>query len=369
MIPVNRPLIDEKDLDFVTTTLRETYISGDTPIIGQLEAKISETVGTKFAVAVNSGTSALDLVSEALGLDQNSEVIAPTFTIISTVSHLVRRKAKLLLIDADEKTWSMNSEVTADKVSNKTSAIFPVHIYGLPVDLNEIISASEKFDVPIIEDAAEALGLYYNGRHCGSFGKASIFSFFANKIVTGGEGGAICTSDVEFASKLRSLRNLCHSPDERFVHNEIGYNFRMPGLPAALIYSQLFRLPSLIDHKIAIADRYHTNLQGHPWLNFHPKTTSFAKNIYWVFGILLNENCPFDAKNLQKELQKRGVDTRRFFCPIHLQPAAKESVVNPNDNFPVSEKLWNRGLYLPSGLGNTESEIDTVSEVLWEMAK
>jgi perosamine synthetase len=369
MIPVNRPAIGNQDIEFVSSVLRETYISGDTPIIKQMEENLATTVGTKFAIAVNSGTSAIDLVVEALGLDENCEVVAPTFTIISTVSHLIRRKAKLKLVDSDEETWSMDSSKAADMITTSTKAVIPVHIYGLPVDMDNIMSVTNQLDIPVIEDTAEALGLEYKGRKCGSIGRASTFSFYANKIVTGGEGGAICTSDAALDKKLRSLRNLCHSDTERFVHNEIGYNFRLPGLAAALIHNQLLRLPNLVKQKIAIAERYERNLAGHPWFRFHAANTSFAKNIYWVFGIILNSECPHDAKKLQEILQQKGVGTRRFFCPIHLQPIAKDHIINIGDRFPVAENLWKRGLYLPSGLGNTNEELDAVSEILWGMVK
>jgi perosamine synthetase len=369
MIPVNRPAINNLDIEFVSSVLRETYISGDTPIVKQMEENLASTVGTKFAIAVNSGTSAIDLVVEALELDENCEVVVPTFTIISTVSHLIRRKARLKLVDADEETWSMNSAEAAEVISASTKAVIPVHIYGLPVDMDNIMSVSNHFNIPVIEDSAEALGLEYKGTKCGSIGRASTFSFYANKIVTGGEGGAICTNDIGLDKKLRSLRNLCHSEAERFVHNEIGYNFRLPGLAAALIHNQLLRLPDLVQQKIEIAERYERNLIGHPWFNFHASSTSFAKNIYWVFGIILNSECPHDAKELQEILHQKGVGTRRFFCPIHLQPIAKDHIINIGDRFPVAENLWNRGLYLPSGLGNTNEEIDAVSEILWEMVK
>ena len=366
MIPVNRPLITSEDLEAVSSALASTYLSGETPPVSELEKNLANYVGTADAVAVSTGTSALDLVIESLDIKQGDHCVVPNFTIISTVSNLMRKTQNIDFIDADPITWSINSDEAASKITEKTKLVLPVHIYGLPVDLDPILQRADEFGTFVLEDAAEALGVGYKGRLCGSIGNAGVFSFFANKIVTGGEGGAITTNDKVLAKRLRSLRNLSHS-SERFVHHETSWNLRMAGLPAALINSQLLRINKLIEVKKNIAEIYRAGLQGHPWFQIMPDKVSYGENLFWVVPLLLNENSPVNASRFQVLLKGRGVDSRRFFCPMNLQPAFRESFAKIDQHFPISEALWERGLYLPSGLGNTRDELESVISVLWEL--
>jgi len=369
MIPVNRPLISNDDLDAVTDALKNTWISGDTPPIFNLENSLKEILGVSDVVAVNSGTTAIDLAVEALDIQLNDECVVPTFTIISSISNLLRHGAKITVVDSDPITWSINAELAAKAITAKTKLVVPVHIYGLPVDMEPILDKVAGTKTFVLEDAAEALGVDYKEKHCGTLGNASVFSFYANKIVTGGEGGAVATNDPAFAERVRYFRNLCFDPKQRFVHEDLGWNARLSGLSASLISSQLQRLQILVEKKIAIAKRYLAGLTGHPWLDFHPLSTPYSINAYWVFGVMLNEDSPFGADGLQKELRELGVDTRRFFCPLHLQPLAKKYNISTFGTMPIAEKLWNRGIYLPSGLGNTTAELDLVIETLWKLTK
>jgi perosamine synthetase len=369
VIPVNRPLIESEDLEAVTKDLKLTLISGDTPIVRSAEEMISQEIGVDETILVNSGTTAIDLVVEFLNISSNEEVVVPAFTIISTVSSILRRKAKLKLVDADPVTWSMNSQQALSVMSFKTRAILPVHIYGLTVDMDPILEKTQNQGIFVLEDAAEAMGTKYKSRNCGTLGDASVFSFYANKIVTGGEGGAICTNDSNLSQFARGARNLSHSPGARFVHSSLGYNFRLPSLSASLIKSQLSRLPELVIKKKAIGKHYLDRLSGHPWLSFAPSNTENSENSYWVFAIILNDDCPFDANQMQQELQSQGIETRRFFCPIHLQPVFKDIYPDHCETFPVSEKIWERGLYLPSGLGNSLEEIEIVCDKIWKLVK
>jgi len=369
MIPVNRPFISAKDISAVTEALENTWISGDTPPIIALEDKLKEILGVSDVIAVSSGTTAIDLAVEALDIQPGDECVVPTFTIMSSISNLLRHGAKLTVVDSDPVTWSINADLAAEAVTSKTKLVVPVHIYGLPVDMDPIIKKVAGTQTFVLEDAAEALGVDYNGRHCGAIGNAGIFSFYANKIVTGGEGGAVATNDAVFAERIRYFRNLCFNPKQRFVHEDLGWNARLSGMPATLIASQLQRLDRLVEKKIDIAQRYLSGLAGHPWLDFHPPSTVSSKNTYWVFGVVLKEDSPFDAEELQQELRTLGVDTRRFFCPVHLQPLARKYPITTFGEMSVSEKLWNRGIYLPSGLGNTPEEFDAVIEAMWTLVK
>ena len=367
MIPVNRPLIDSSDLESVTRALSDTFISGETPPVSEMEAALSKATGTSQSIAVSTGTTAIDLVIEALNITPGDHCVVPNFTIISTVSNLLRKGADIEFIDADPETWSMDASAAAAAIRTDTKLVLPVHIYGLPVDMDPIIAAANGTDAFILEDAAEALGVKYKGNPCGSLGHAAIFSFYANKIVTGGEGGAITTSDENLALNLRSLRNLAFT-DERFVHENLGWNARISGLSAALINSQLKRLDSLILKKQLIAKKYLEGLSGHPWLTFMPDKTPYSENAFWVFPILLNSDSPFNAKDMQSKLKSLGVDTRRFFCPMSLQPVVSNYLKVTAGHHPVSTGLWDRGVYLPSGLGTTNDEIETVTSVLWKLA-
>ena len=369
MIPVNRPLISEEDISAVTEALKNTWISGDTPPIITLENTLKEILGVSDVVAVSTGTTAIDLSVEALDIQPGDECVVPTFTIISSISNLLRHGAKLTVVDSDPITWSIDAEQAAEAITEKTKLVVPVHIYGLPVDMDPILKKVAGTQTFVLEDAAEALGVDYKGKHCGTIGDAGIFSFYANKIVTGGEGGAVATNDPAFAERVRYFRNLCFNPKQRFVHEDLGWNARLSGMPATLISSQLQRLDLLIEKKIEIAQRYLSGLSGHPWLDFHPPSTTFSKNTYWVFGVVLKEDAPYDAEELQKELRVLGVDTRRFFCPVHLQPLTKKYPISKFGEMPVAENLWNRGIYLPSGLGNTTEEFEAVIEAMWRVVK
>ena len=368
MIPVNRPLIDNSDITAVTKALNDTFISGETPLTLQMEKLLSTIVNSKYAIAVSNGTVAIDLLIEALDIKKGDHCIVPNFTIISTVSNLLRKGAQVEFIEADSATWSIDSKAAAAAMTDKTKVIIPVHIYGLAVDMEPILKVASNKNVFVIEDSAEALGVKYKDKYCGSLASASTFSFYANKIVTGGEGGAITTNDEELAHELYSLRNLSHGKI-RFVHERLGWNARITGLSAALISSQLNRLESLILKKQAIAMKYIEGLRNHPWINFMPEKNLNSTNVFWVFPILLNSDSPYDAESLQINLQKQGIETRRFFCPMHLQPVVKNFDVIFDSSYVISDNLWRNGLYLPCGLGITETEIEFVIETLWKLLK
>jgi perosamine synthetase len=369
LIPVSRPLISDGDKLAVIEALEQTWISGETEPVQRLESKLSEILGVKNTVAISNGTAALDLAIEAIGIEHGDECIVPTFTIVSTVSQLLRKGAKISLVDSDPISWSVDVEKLEDVVTRNTKLILPVHIYGLAADITSIKELAADTNAFILEDAAEALGVKFEDRQCGSLGDASIFSFYANKVVTGGEGGAFCTDNTQLANRVRDLRNLNFVPGKRFVSEELGYNQRLGGLSAALIHSQLSRLEELNFRKIELANRYLSNLKGHPWFSFAPTAYKGTTNTFWVFPILLNDVSPMNAEKFQEILLARGIQTRRFFCPMHLQPLASKYDMKTDHQFPVADNLWDRGIYLPSGLGITEDEIDIVSDQLWDLLK
>lgn len=369
MIPVNRPLITEEDIAAVSNSLRDTLISGETPPVRLLEEKLSEFLGVENTVMVSSGTTAIDLSVHALDLASGDEVVAPTFTIISTVSQALRQGLKVKLVDADARTWSMDADQTVSAINDQTKLVIPVHIYGLACDLDPIITAARRVGAFVLEDAAEALGVSYKGNQAGSIGDAGVFSFYANKVITGGEGGAISSSNKEFVEKVRYTRNLCFKPEERFVHTDLGWNARLNGLSATLINSQLQRISLILKRKNELAARYRDALAGLPEVALIPESTEYSTNANWVFPILLTEASPFNAAELQEKLRASGVDTRRFFCPIHLQPLVRRFNIAAIGDYPVSENLWRNGLYLPCGVGTLDSEVEQVVEALLSAIK
>jgi perosamine synthetase len=368
LVPVNRPVVTKSDIEAVASAVESTWLSGESPAIAELEVQLANEVGAKHAIAVSSGTAACDLVSEAIGLGSNSTVVAPATTIISTVSHAARLGARIHVVDVDPNSWCIDVDAVQAAMSGRPAAVFAVHLFGLAAnmaDLNSIVAHSETL---IIEDAAEALGQEVNGGQCGAQGTAGIFSFYANKIVTSGEGGAVVTSSDELATEVRRLRNLYFDPAERFVHQRLGFNARMSGVAAALVSSQLTRLPDLLLRKRELGARYSSNLSGHPWLQLPQQEWNDVSNCYWVFPVLLTEDSPLRLVELRQKLLHVGVDTRRFFYPLNKQPALLNLGLIEGGPTPVADKLWDNGLYLPSGIGTTDAEIDYVSEELWKMA-
>ena len=285
-IPVNEPLLTGNAKKYLAECIDTGWISSEGPFVQRLEEEMSQRAGRKFGVAVTNGSAALDVAVAALGLGPGDEVILPTFTIISCAASIVRAGATPVVVDCDADTWNMTAEHVEEKITARTRAIMVVHIYGLPVDMDPIVTVAEKHGLKIIEDAAEMHGQTYKGKPCGSFGDISTFSFYPNKLVTTGEGGMVLTDDPVLAEKCRSLRNLCFQK-KRFVHEELGWNFRMSNLQAALGVAQLENLDDFVERKRRMGRRYSEMLSDISWLQLPLATTDYAKNIYWIYGLVL----------------------------------------------------------------------------------
>ena len=372
MIPVNVPLIGEKEKELVLKCLETGWISSEGPFVKEFEGKFAQYIGKKYGIAVSSGTAALEIAVKALNIPQGSEVIVPTFTIISCLQAIVKAGLKPVLVDCDYRTFNMIPEEVKKKVTKNTRAIMVVHIYGLPVDMDPIIEIAKEYDLKIIEDAAEVIGQTYRGKLCGSFGDISVFSFYPNKHITTGEGGMILTDDENLFERCKYYRNLCFSPnpDERFIHEELGWNYRITNLQAALGLAQLERIEEHIKKKRWIGQRYNELLSDLTDVcNLPVPKTDYAENIYWVYTIVLKDEYPKDAKEVMKELNKRGIGTRPFFYPMHLQPVFKKMGLFIGEKYPNAEKLYKKGFYIPSGLSLTEEQIQYVSAALKEVLK
>lgn len=369
MIPVNTPLLSGNEKKYLIECIESGWISSEGPFVHRFEKEFSAYIGRKYGIAVANGSAALDVAVQALKLGPGDEVIMPAFTIISPAVSLVRQGAVPVLVDSDPLTWNMDIGQVEQKITKKTKAILVVHIYGLPVEMEPVLDIAKKYDLKIIEDAAEMHGQTCNGKKCGSFGDVSIFSFYPNKHITTGEGGMVLTDDPELAERCASLRNLCFIPEKRFVHHELGWNYRMTNLQAALGVAQLEQIEKHISRKRAIGKLYSQLLKGLDCIDLPLEKTSFAENIYWVFGLLLNEKAKLTNEGVMAELAKSKIGTRPFFYPMHLQPVFRRMGLFDNESYPVAEKLYNRGFYIPSGLGLKDAEITVVAEKLYQLLK
>jgi perosamine synthetase len=361
-IPVNQVSLDGNERKYLEECIETGWISSEGPFVRRFEEQFAALVGRKYGVAVCNGSVALDAAVVALDLGKGDEVIMPTFTIISCAAAIVRAGATPVLVDCDPHTWNMTVEGIARRITPRTRAIMLVHIFGLPVNVDPILDLAAKHGIQVIEDAAEMHGQMYKGRPCGSFGEISTFSFYPNKHVTTGEGGMIVTDDAGLAERCRSLRNLCFQPKKRFVHEQLGWNFRMSNLQAAVGVAQLERLGEFVERKRRMGGQYTEALSGLSCLQLPLPSTAYADNIYWVFGLILKDEVPFEAEEAMRRLKILGIDTRPFFWPMHEQPIFRELGLFPGESHPNAERLGRRGFYLPSGLGLTLEQIHRVAE-------
>ena len=368
MIPVNTPLLDGNEKKYLIECIDTGWISSEGPFVKEFEDKFSAKMGRKYGIAVSNGSVALDASIIALGIKEGDEVIMPTFTIICCASAITRVGAIPVLVDAHPETWNMDVDQIESKITAKTKAIMVVHIYGIPVDMDKVSALAKKYNLKIIEDAAEQHGQHYKGKPIGSFGDISCVSFYPNKHITTGEGGMIITDDEQLADKCRSLRNLCFKPERRFYHEELGYNYRMTNLQAALGVAQLERIDSFITKKRWIGRKYNELLADlKDKLDLPLAQTNYAENIYWVYGLILKDNIPFEASEMINKLFEKGVGARPFFWCMHEQPVFHKMRLFTDEKYPTGERIARRGFYIPSGLALTEDEIKVVSQKLHEI--
>ena len=363
-IPVNVPLLDGAESKYLSECIETGWISSEGPFVEKSESEFARRVGRGHGIAVTSGTAALDVAVAALKIGPGDEVILPTFTIISCVAAIVRAGATPVVVDSDPGTWNMDPAAVERHVTPRTKAIMAVHIYGLPVDMAPILALAERHGLYVIEDAAEAIGQTCGTRPCGSFGDISIFSFYPNKHVTTGEGGMVVTDDAALMERARSLRNLCFQPERRFVHEELGWNYRMTNLQAALGMAQLENLDRHLSRKREIGRLYDSLLSGCGHIQRPLQRTGDAENLYWVYGVVLNDGVEFDAVVAMRELAKSGIGTRPFFWPMHEQPVFRKMNLFEDVRCPVAERLGRRGFYLPSGLGLSDAQVERSAAAL-----
>lgn len=362
MIPVAEPCLNEQDIENAIACLKSGWISSAGDNIPAFETRWAEYCQKRHGIAVFNGTVALEMAIKLLDLAPGDEVIMPSFTIISCAQAVTKNGGVPVLVDQEEIFWQMDVQQIESKITEKTRAIMVVHIYGHPVDMDPILELCRRYDLKLIEDAAETHGALYKGRPCGSFGDISTFSFFANKLITTGEGGMVLVNCDELAAKARSLRNLCFQP-RRFFHEEIGDNFRMTNLQAAIGLNQVERIETIVRRKREIAANYQELLGALPGIRLQ-QDAPYARNVYWIFGILLDQQYGDDCLWLTEYLKEQGIETRPFFLGMHEQPVLKRMGLFSGETYPVAEMLARRGFYIPSGLTIGDEQQKYIADIL-----
>ncbi len=372
MIPVSEPLLNGNEKRYLAECIDSGWISSEGPFVAKFEAAFAARTGRASGVAVCNGTAALEAALYGLGVEEGDEVIIPAFTIISCAIAVLRLGARPVLVEIDPENWCMDAGLVEARITPRTKVVMPVHIFGHAVDMDPLLRLRERYGFKILEDAAEAHGAEYFSQHlggcwvkCGAIGDATATSFYANKIVTTGEGGMVLADDPAVAARARAYRNLCFRPERRFYHTEIGYNFRMTNLQAAVGLAQVERLDEFLAIKRRIAVVYEAalrNVAGVRFMSVRP----WARSVYWVYAVELDPALGLDAATVMERLKIRGVATRPFFLGLHEQPALHERGLFAGECYPHTEKAYRYGFYLPSGTTLTAELVAQVVAALRE---
>lgn len=359
MIPVFEPHVGEDEIAAVAAAIRRGEISGSFgPSITDFEAGFAAYVGVRHGVAVTSGTTALQLAVTAAGIGAGDEVLMSASTNVATALAAYHQGAVPVPVDSEPETGNLDLDAIEPLVTSRARAIVPVHLYGHPVDMDRLMEIADRHELIVIEDCAESHGATVRGRMTGSFGHMSCFSFYANKIITTGEGGMVLTDDDRLAERLRLLRNLAFQRP-RFLHEEAGFNFRMTGFQAAMGLAQLAKIDYILTEKRRVAHAYDALLRDVPGIRT-PLELEWARNVYWMYAVVVEDDFPLTRDELMEQLQARGVETRTFFCPMSMQPFLERQPGFRRTQCPVAERLWWTGLYLPSAISLSEAQIATV---------
>lgn len=354
MIPVYEPYLKGNEVKYVMECFKKNWLSAFGSYNYKFEESFSSYCGVKYGISVTSGTAALHLAVAALKIGKGDEVIVPDFTMIAPALAVAYQGSTPIFVDAEPKTWTIDVQKIEEKITKRTKAIIPVHIYGHPCDMDPIMKLAEKYNLHVIEDAAEAHGALYNGKKAGSFGDISAFSFYTNKVITTGEGGMVVTNDKKLAERVEWLRNFCFDKERRYFHEEIGFKYPLTNLQAAIGVAQMEYIEEIIKRKREIAHTYNKLLRNLPVVL--PYEAKNVRNIYWMYGILIEEEFGVSRDKLKELLFKKGIETRFFFTGLHKQPPFKTE-----GSFPVSEALEKNGLYIPCSPNLSHDQLEFVA--------
>jgi len=361
MIPVAEPRLGQKELEYVTDCISSGWVSSKGKYVSQFETSFAKFCGCQYGVATFNGTIALHLVLAALNIGPGDEVIVPSLTFVATANAVAYTGARPVFVDSEPETWNIDPKAVEAAITSRTKAIIPVHLYGHPADMEAINAIAEVHHLIVVEDAAEAHGACYKGRRVGSLGRAAIFSFMGNKIMTTGEGGAVVTNDQALAERCFFLENHARYADNPYWHTEIGFNYRMTNLQAALGVAQLEQIDEFIAIRRRNAAHYMARLKDAPGITLPPQAP-WAENVYWMFAPLIEPAFGLDRDTVMRKLREQGIESRPFFYPVHTMPMYKTG-----QSLPAAESLSARGINLPSGANLTAEQIDYVCDTLIEI--
>lgn len=368
-IPVYQPYIDQREQEYVLSALKNGEISGtDGYFLRKFEEEFSKYLGCKYSIACSNATTGLHLATAALGLGESDEVLVQSFTNMVTFFAVLYQGSKPIPIDIEPDTWNINPDLIEQKITKKTKAIIVVHIYGHPVDMDPIMKIARKHNLWVIEDCAEAHGATYKGKKVGTIGDIGCFSFYANKIITTGEGGMVTTNDEVLAKKIRNLKNLGFGDQNKFMHQNIGFNYKLSNILAAMGCAQLEKIEEIIEKKRNVAHYYSENLKDIPGLQL-PIEKSYARNVYWMYHVVLHEEFGLSREVTTKKLSERGIETRNGFIPYNMQEIIlKKGWVKENE-CPVANYVGANGFYIPSAPSLTANELKQVVDAIKEVQK
>ena len=359
-IPIAEPLFQGNETKYLTDCISTGWISSIGKYVGEFEQGFADYIGCTHGAAVHTGTAALHLALLAIGIGPGDEVIIPTLTFAATANAVLYTGATPVFVDSERETWNIDPDLIENKITKKTRAIIPVHLYGHPCDMDKITEISQKYNLTIIEDAAEAHGAEYKGQRVGSMGTISCFSFFGNKIITTGEGGMCLCHDQDLIEKIAKLRDHGMVKNKRYWHDEIGFNYRMTNLQAAVGVAQLEKLDWFVNRKKENATLYNSCLSGQEKLTL-PPNKSWAKNVFWLYTVLLKKGTK-NRDQLIRSLKDKGIESRPVFYPLHEMEPYKE--FSNNDEFPVATQIAYSGLSLPSAPTLKEDQIRYICTIL-----
>jgi len=360
-IPVCEPKLGKKEMQYVTDCLNSGWISSKGEFIQRFEEKFSRYCGARYGVATSSGTTALHLAVATLGIGLGDEVIIPSFTMIATANAVVYTGAKPVLVDSEKRTWNINVDKIEEKITKNTKAVMVVHTYGHPVNMGPLLDLAEDHNLLVIEDAAEAHGAEYNAKRVGALGELGCFSFYANKIITTGEGGMLVTNNEDLADKAKLLRDQAFDREKRFWHRYIGFNYRITNLQAAIGVAQMEKIDAFVETRRRNAHLYNSLLKDVNGITLPPEA-KWAKSVYWMYSILIESSFSMGRDKLMEYLARKGVETRNFFYPIHKQPVYSGRY--KGEKYPVAEQLSCKGVNLPSGNTLGKGQIEYVVECI-----
>lgn len=363
MIPVAAPVLDGKEIEYVVDCIRSGWVSSLGDYVRRFEREFAAYCGVRYGVATHNGTVALHLVLAALGIGKGDEVIVPSLTFVATGNAVAYTGASPVFVDSDPATWTIDPQAVARAITPRTRAIIAVHLYGHPADMDALRALADEHGLVLIEDAAEAHGARYKGRRTGSLGDVAVFSFYGNKIITTGEGGMIVSDDGALIERCYFLENQAKAPDNPYWHTEIGYNYRMTNLQAALGVAQLERIEEFITARLRNAHHYHQRLKDVPGITL-PPCAEWAMNVYWMYTILIEDAFGLSRDTLMIRLRERGIETRPVFYPLHRLP-----MYDCGQSLPVAEEIARKGINLPSGSALTLAEVDAVCDAIIELAR